>query len=114
VSVVAQAHVRATHAEAAGGERIIVRSGSFYYQELRKFDPFFKKNLCYTRESDVSRKPSGRCSGARVFECASRRARLDEGLARARQFRFHESGGSTRFDTGDASEGRGRRVSRGL
>jgi hypothetical protein len=109
--VVAQAHVRATHAEAAGGERIIVRSGPFYFQELRKLIAFF---LCYTRESDVSRKPSGRCSGARDFECASWRARLDEGLARACQFRFHESGGSTRIDTGDASEGRGRRVSRGL
>ena len=36
VSVVAQAHVRATHAEAAGGERIIIKSGPFYFQELRK------------------------------------------------------------------------------
>jgi len=34
VSVAAQAHVRATHAEAAGGERIIVRSGPFYFQEF--------------------------------------------------------------------------------
>ncbi|KAH9973391.1 hypothetical protein BJV74DRAFT_864462, partial [Russula compacta] len=34
VAVVAEAHVRATHAAAAGGERIIVRSGPFYYQDL--------------------------------------------------------------------------------
>ena len=37
VAVVAEAHVRATHAAAAGGERIIVSSGTFYYQELREF-----------------------------------------------------------------------------
>ena len=41
VAVVAEAHVRATHAASAGGERIIVSSGIFYYQELRKlFIPF--------------------------------------------------------------------------
>jgi len=34
VTFAAEAHVRATHAAAAGGERIIVRSGSFFYQDL--------------------------------------------------------------------------------
>jgi hypothetical protein len=37
VTVAAEAHVRATHAVAAGGNRIIVRSGPFFYQDLRKF-----------------------------------------------------------------------------
>ena len=36
VSVAADAHVRATHAAAAGGERIIIRSGYFFYQDIRK------------------------------------------------------------------------------
>jgi hypothetical protein len=36
VAVAAEAHVRATHAAAAGGERIIVRSGPFFYQDFRK------------------------------------------------------------------------------
>jgi len=39
VSTIAEAHVRATHSEAAGGERIIVRSGSFFHQDIR--EPFF-------------------------------------------------------------------------
>jgi nucleoside-diphosphate-sugar epimerase len=34
VSVAAEAHVRATHAAAAGGERIIVSSGYFFYQDF--------------------------------------------------------------------------------
>ncbi|KAI9428925.1 D-lactaldehyde dehydrogenase [Lactarius indigo] len=34
VSIAADAHVRATHAAAAGGERIIVRSGYFFYQDI--------------------------------------------------------------------------------
>ena len=37
VAVASEAHVRATHAVAAGGHRIIVRSGPFFYQDLRKF-----------------------------------------------------------------------------
>ena len=36
VSVAAEAHVLATHAPAAGGERIIVRSGYYFYQDFRK------------------------------------------------------------------------------
>jgi hypothetical protein len=36
VAVAAEAHVRATHAADAGGERIIVASGSFFYQDLRE------------------------------------------------------------------------------
>jgi nucleoside-diphosphate-sugar epimerase len=36
VSVAADAHVRATHAVAAGGERIIIRSGHFFYQDIRE------------------------------------------------------------------------------
>jgi nucleoside-diphosphate-sugar epimerase len=34
VAVAAEAHVRATHAAAAGGQRIIVKSGPFFYQDL--------------------------------------------------------------------------------
>ncbi|KAH8995079.1 hypothetical protein EDB86DRAFT_1209824 [Lactarius hatsudake] len=34
VSVAADAHLRATQAAAAGGERIIVRSGYFFYQDI--------------------------------------------------------------------------------
>ncbi|KAI0245434.1 hypothetical protein BJV78DRAFT_1263392 [Lactifluus subvellereus] len=34
VAVVAEAHVRATHAAPAGGERIIVISGLFFYQDI--------------------------------------------------------------------------------
>ncbi|KAH9017028.1 hypothetical protein EDB84DRAFT_1567010 [Lactarius hengduanensis] len=34
VSVAADAHVRATYSSAAGGERIIVRSGYFFYQDI--------------------------------------------------------------------------------
>lgn len=37
VAVAAEAHVRATRVAAAGGERIIVRSGLFFYQDLREF-----------------------------------------------------------------------------
>jgi len=37
VAVAAEGHVRATHAAAAGGHRIIVISGPFFYQDLRKF-----------------------------------------------------------------------------
>jgi hypothetical protein len=37
VAVVSEAHVRAIHAAAAGGHRIIVRSGPFFFQDLRKF-----------------------------------------------------------------------------
>ena len=37
VAVAAEAHVRATHVPAAGGHRIIVRSGPFFYQDIRKF-----------------------------------------------------------------------------
>ena len=32
----AEAHVRATHVAAAGGERIIVKSGPFFYQDICK------------------------------------------------------------------------------
>jgi len=34
VAVAAEAYVRATYAEAAGGQRIIVKSGPFFYQDL--------------------------------------------------------------------------------
>ena len=40
VGVAAEAHVRATHASAAGGERILVNSGYFFYQDFRKFVVF--------------------------------------------------------------------------
>ena len=41
VAVAAEAHVRATRAVAAGGHRIIVRSGPFFYQDIRKFHILF-------------------------------------------------------------------------
>lgn len=34
VAVTAEAHVRATHAAAAGGQRIILNSGPFFYQDI--------------------------------------------------------------------------------
>ena len=37
VAVAAEAYVRATQAAAAGGQRIIVKSGPFFYQDLREF-----------------------------------------------------------------------------
>jgi hypothetical protein len=41
VAVAAEAHVRATHAAGAGGERILLTSGNFFYQDLRKlYIPF--------------------------------------------------------------------------
>jgi hypothetical protein len=46
VAVAAEAHVRATRAVAAGGHRIIVRSGPFFYQDIRKFHILF---LSYIR-----------------------------------------------------------------
>jgi hypothetical protein len=36
VAVVAEAHVRATYTAAAGGQRIILSSGPFFYQDLRE------------------------------------------------------------------------------
>jgi hypothetical protein len=45
VAVAAEAHVRATSAAAAGGERIIVRSGSFFYQDLRELNFSFRPIL---------------------------------------------------------------------
>ena len=46
VAVVAEAHMRATHAVAAGGHRIIIRSGPFVFQDIRKFHILF---LSYIR-----------------------------------------------------------------
>ena len=46
VAVAAEAHVRATNTVAAGGHRIIVRSGPFFYQDIRKFHIQF---LSYAR-----------------------------------------------------------------
>ena len=46
VGVVAEAHVRSTHAAAAGGERIIIRSGPYFYQDFCKLGhsfPFYVK-----------------------------------------------------------------------
>jgi hypothetical protein len=36
VAVAAEAHVRATNAAGAGGQRIIVSSDNFFYQDFRK------------------------------------------------------------------------------
>jgi hypothetical protein len=54
VAVVAEAHVRATHAVAAGGQRIVT-SGPFFYQDFRmSYIPF----VSFIREPrvDVTRK----------------------------------------------------------
>jgi hypothetical protein len=49
VAVTAEAHVRATHTAAAGGQRIILNSGAFHYQDLRKsHNPL----LCFVFEPD--------------------------------------------------------------
>ena len=45
VAVAAEAHVRATRGAAAVGERIIVRSGSFFYQDLRELNFSFRPIL---------------------------------------------------------------------
>lgn len=49
VAVAAEAHVRATHTIAAYGQRIIVKSGPLFYQDLREwYIPF----LYFVREPD--------------------------------------------------------------
>ena len=49
VAVVAEAHVRATNAAGAGGERILLTSGNFFHQDLRKlYIPF----VSFRRKSD--------------------------------------------------------------
>ena len=49
VAVAAEAYVRATHAVVAGGQRIIVKSGPLFYQDLRElhipFLPSGRENL---------------------------------------------------------------------
>jgi hypothetical protein len=46
VAVAAEALVRATHAAAAGGPRIIVKSGPFFYQDLGKlYIPFLSFHI---------------------------------------------------------------------
>jgi len=37
VAVTAEAHVRATQTAAAGGQRIILNSGHFFYQDFREY-----------------------------------------------------------------------------
>ena len=74
VAVIAEAHVRATHAAAAGGQRILVLSGTFFYQEIRKlYTTFllsgwnpdgFKKKLIWQRSSEFQMCPE---------ECLDRR-----------------------------------------
>lgn len=56
VAVTAEAHVRATHTVAAGGQRNILNSGPFVYQDLRKsyypLLPFvFEPNKCVAQTS---------------------------------------------------------------
>ena len=64
VSVAADAHVCATHAAAAGGERIIIRSGYFFYQDIRKYffsppDSFPELNSsCYLSKKLMRRRSS--------------------------------------------------------
>ena len=56
IAVAAEAHVRATRAAAAGGHRIIVRSGPFFYQDIRKFH--IPSCLAYDDPTDIARKTS--------------------------------------------------------
>ena len=55
VAVAAEAHVRATHAGGAGGERILVTSGSFFYQDIREccipFPSFRRKSDGHGKKS---------------------------------------------------------------
>ena len=79
VAVAAEAHVRATHAAAAGGQRIVLRSGPFFYQDIREsHNPPF---LPFVFEADEHVKLSYCSSGARYPECATWRAKLNERCA---------------------------------
>ncbi|KAI9458397.1 D-lactaldehyde dehydrogenase [Lactarius psammicola] len=56
VSAAADAHVRATHAAAAGGQRIIVRSGYFFHQDIQPYstgDIPKTTNLVTTKAEDL-------------------------------------------------------------
>ena len=73
VRVAAEAHVRATHAAAAGGERIIVRSGYFFFQDFRKSAVLFPITITEMLRCYKSR----RSGGAWDPERAARRTGLD-------------------------------------
>ena len=110
VGVVAEAHVRATHAAAAGGERIIVSSGDFYYQELRKlFIPF----SYLIRKADGT-KLSRFGSGARDSEYSARRAGINERHQVFTESRDEKIRGAAWVESYDVSERRGGGVGGGL
>ncbi len=56
VAVAAEAHVRATFTAAAGGQRIIVRSGPFFYQDLRKLHIHFVPSTSEPDSCDLQNK----------------------------------------------------------
>ena len=105
VAVVAEAHVRATHAVAAGGERIIVTSGPFFYQDFRMSYISF---VFFIRQSDGcdAQNISRLGGGARDPECAARRAGLGEGPLVWHHSRDEESRTAAWVDNGYASERR--------
>jgi hypothetical protein len=49
VAVAAEAHVRATHTAITGGQRIIVKSGPLFYQDLRTL---YTRFPCFIRNPD--------------------------------------------------------------
>ncbi|KAI0245430.1 hypothetical protein BJV78DRAFT_390093 [Lactifluus subvellereus] len=76
MGVAAEAYVRATYAAPAGGERIIIRAGLFFYQDICELYIYF---LLCIRGLDLTHKTSG-CSGrTRDSECATWRTRLNGG-----------------------------------
>ena len=76
VRVAAEAHVRATHAPAAGGERIIVRNGYFFYQDFRKSVFLFPDSIIIiTERSVVTKSMQRQSSGSRMWHVANRTRR---------------------------------------
>ena len=111
VAVVAEAHVRATHAAAAGGERIILRSGPYFIQDFRKL---YISIISDIRGSDVMHGISGRGCGAWHPECATWGTRFDKGYPIPTDLPVDESGRAFGADAGDAFERRSCRICRGL
>jgi len=111
VAVVAEAHVRATHAVAVGGERIILRSGPYFVQDFRKLSISVIPDI---RGPDVMHVISGRGSGAWHPECATWRTRFDKGYPIPTNLPDDESGRAFGADAGDAFERRSCGICRGL
>jgi nucleoside-diphosphate-sugar epimerase len=113
VAVAAESHVRATHASNAGGERIIVSAGNFFYQDFRKLHipvpTFHSKTL-----TDTTRNTSRSGSGAWDPESAARRARINEGHRICLQYRVEKIRGAAWIASSDTSERSGEGIGGGL